>query len=292
MHNLYFFRHVMREEVLVAPYFRIALKKNIRAQFDLLRQINQHHQSNQIRWDHWTPFAVLTGIRSPETVKAIQSEIFRLRENKKRSPDPVWKIERHNKEQYPWKEEWTVPDKIKKKMVDLCKVLTTNEVVQAEVEGILAAAEKQLVGGAAGVEVNGEGAKEDGSGEGAVTTTSSGEGSLVGNANIDLGLAYQLWFERDDFRQVVEEEGLLWPVFVDLQKLTLEKGHYPIVPGFDPKAMRDLPETVRGLWPAKYRPPITTKYVRKLLANKGHRDQPFSKRGVYMDQNGEYVWND
>ena len=48
----------------------------------------------------------------------------------------------------------------------------------------------------------------------------------------DLGTGNRLtlWWEREEYRYVVDEQDLLWPEFVKHDKLVLRRGRYPVWP--------------------------------------------------------------
>jgi hypothetical protein len=64
----------------------------------------------------------------------------------------------------------------------------------------------------------------------------------------------KLFWEREEFRFVVEEQGKQWPAYLDHQKLTLLRNRYPVVPGFDNKTRSDiLKEPVVKVEPTSYK---------------------------------------
>lgn len=55
LQNLYFFRNMITQKVLVSPKFRMDSQ--------ILNQIGEHRAQLKIRHDHWVPFLVVSGIR-------------------------------------------------------------------------------------------------------------------------------------------------------------------------------------------------------------------------------------
>ncbi|KAJ3277868.1 hypothetical protein HK104_002900 [Borealophlyctis nickersoniae] len=210
MPNLYFFRHVITRKVLVSPMFQMQDK--------ILRQIGEHRHQLQIRPDHWTPFAVLSGIKYPSTVLSLKNQIipyvvdgcafskYRLPVGKNLR-DPMLK----------WVDplgEWTIPEGIIEKTVDLCKALHTNQEVQQELAELEAAAVPKR--------------------EGKADSNLEGEEMSDLNPYEEFGLAYTLHLEREEYRDVIDrEEGLVWPSFVGMEKLKMVRGRIPIVPELD-----------------------------------------------------------
>ncbi|TPX69078.1 hypothetical protein SpCBS45565_g02740 [Spizellomyces sp. 'palustris'] len=207
----------------------------------ILSQIGEHRPGLRIRGDHWVPFAVLTGVKRPETLQAIQAHVV-----KKVSKDPIGHyrlplpetkrnpfVPRPPRAKNPFAQKaqkpvqrvdplapWTVPEDVKAKVIDLCKTLTLNPAVKAEVESSLSA---PIIGEAiAGEEASAE------------------HGDSMVTSDYELG-QYTIWWERDQYRYLVEEsaEGLVWPEFVEHRKLKLIRNRYPAVPGFDVKALDD-----------------------------------------------------
>ncbi|KAI8914027.1 hypothetical protein DFJ77DRAFT_440907 [Powellomyces hirtus] len=211
MHKLYFFRNQITARVLVSPTFRM--------DSSILNQIGEHRPEVKIRGDHWVPFAVLTGIQSPEALAAIQKRVVKTVYDQplgqyrlplpqvKRNPfeprppraeDP-FALKPQKKGPTPRRDPlrtWEVPKEVSEKMRDLCRALIVSREVAEEVEQSAAKGEQQ----------------------------------------------YTLWFERDQYRHMVEEndDGLVWPDFVEYKKLALLRNRYPLVPGFDRKALRDM----------------------------------------------------
>ncbi|KAJ3392053.1 hypothetical protein HDU92_008651 [Lobulomyces angularis] len=80
------------------------------------------------------------------------------------------------------------------------------------------------------------------------TTADAGETNIENiQADVDSNLSTSLkdspilkiFWERDDFKFVVNEDQLLWPTFVQHEKLILHKGRFPKVPQFSFKTLND-----------------------------------------------------
>ncbi|KAJ3223320.1 hypothetical protein HK099_001294 [Clydaea vesicula] len=80
------------------------------------------------------------------------------------------------------------------------------------------------------------------------TTADAGETNIENiQADVDSNLSTSLkdspilkiFWERDDFKYVVNEDQLLWPTFVQHEKLILHKGRFPKVPQFSFKTLND-----------------------------------------------------
>ncbi|KAJ3054749.1 hypothetical protein HK097_000920 [Rhizophlyctis rosea] len=295
MHNLYFFRHMITGKVLVSPYFQLI---KYGGQPSLLNQIFEHRPQNHIRPDHWVPYAVLTGIKKPRTVLSIQSEVLgpRVRPDgktgaysKSLSKLP---LSRSGKKE-PFEAEWTVPEMVKDRTVALCRALNENAEVRKEVDGVLNAvegigAESGVVGGITDSKPGtsgSEGLLGNFGGLPNTSTTESTASSLSSSttsssASTDLGLAYTLWFERDEFRQVAEDAGLQWPLYVEVKKLRNRLNRYPMVPGFNMETLESDWASLKGmgLLPKKEEKPIQW---RKVLAQKSHRNKDRDAKGIW-----------
>ncbi|RKO97233.1 hypothetical protein CAUPRSCDRAFT_11087 [Caulochytrium protostelioides] len=109
-HNLYLFRHLSRNHVIVSRQFDL--------QNSQLRQVAEHRPGLTIRRDLWSPFAVLTGMRSEATVANIYNQIVTEHEHwrgkKHRFDDPLETVP-------DWV--WTPPVDVVNKSMALCDAL-------------------------------------------------------------------------------------------------------------------------------------------------------------------------
>ncbi|KAJ3005826.1 hypothetical protein HKX48_000440 [Thoreauomyces humboldtii] len=231
MHKLYMFRNQLTNRVLVSPTFRMPNT--------ILNQIGEHRPEVTIRGDHWVPFAVLTGIRAPSTLSSLLSRVanpvqaqpngqYRLPlPEVKRDPfaparpkaeDPFALREREVVERRDPLRAWTVPTEVRDKMRALCRALIVDGEVRREMAEHVPLHDVDP----------------------ATTLEGGGASSPLVDADLDT-VPYTLWVERDQFRHLVEEQddGLVWPEFVDHRRLRLVRNRYPDVPGFDMVALAD-----------------------------------------------------
>ncbi|KAJ3159051.1 hypothetical protein HDU86_001950 [Geranomyces michiganensis] len=246
MYNLYLFRNLQTARVLVSTKFRMPNS--------ILAQIGEYRAENKIRGDHWVPFAVLTGIQSPTTLTAIQSRLiprqqqtqtaaasgaggryklplpeiqripFAPRAPKPEDPlvlQPASVLHKALVRRPPLRQ-WEVPASVDAKMRELCRALMVVPEVAAE-----------------------------------MSSSDAGDAAYDAMSHH----RYTLWCERDEYWHRVEESGgagggagaaavdggmsaaagLVWPEFVDHKRLRLLRNRYPLVPGFDPKTLDDIP---------------------------------------------------
>ncbi|KAI9093095.1 hypothetical protein DFS34DRAFT_272702 [Phlyctochytrium arcticum] len=239
MHSLYFFRHQQTARVLVSTVFRM--------EDSILNQIGEHRVGNKIRGDLWVPFCILTGVKSPETVRRVLSSVttihadqrgtYRLplpevRKDPFAAPLPKLKnpfapregkgkglkelIERRD----PLKP-WTVPETVREKIVSLCRVLGTDVTVRKEIEEGIAEADAR-------VEREAEAAAK----------------GLPSEKTANLkSPTYTIHWERDEYRHLAEEtgDGVLWPEFVEHKKLQLVRNRWPRIPEFNLRTLEDRP---------------------------------------------------
>ncbi|KAI8893169.1 hypothetical protein BC833DRAFT_609341 [Globomyces pollinis-pini] len=181
--NVYFFRNMITNKVLVSPRFRM--------ENSILNQTGEHRNQLKIRPDHYVPFCVITGL-NPRIVDPLIKKcttVFKQPISKKLFKFPV----QHKSSWHSQFSGWKIPDEVKVKTIALCKFLNKKS---AEVD--------------------------------------------------DLDI--QLHWERDEYQFIPDEEKLVWPTYIQHQKLILQRNRYPDVPGFNTKRRDDI-----------YHHPIATK---------------------------------
>ncbi|KAI8929387.1 hypothetical protein BC831DRAFT_444239 [Entophlyctis helioformis] len=210
-HNLFLLRHVMTGKVLVSPRLRLDSV--------LLNQIGEHRPQNKVRPDHWVPFLAVTGFKRPETVASLQAAI--APPHKFFGPKTRWPLPEANRN-----DGWKIPDMVKERTIALCRALETSDAVRADVHGSSASQQAQ-----------------DGL---AAAATADTNAAAADAAALDAPTALTMWWERDEFRYLVDEADIFWPEFVAHEKMTLARGRYPVWPEgsgvnevvYDPAAAR------------------------------------------------------
>ncbi|KAI8837942.1 hypothetical protein BJ741DRAFT_602362 [Chytriomyces cf. hyalinus JEL632] len=190
--NLYLFRHMITNKVLVSPKFQL--------ETPLLKQIGGHRSSLTIRRDHFVPFAVVSGIASADNHAQLATQVphpytnvlpkslsklplspltVEQRAPRKKLPKGVFGL-RKPEAADEWVK-WQIPADVKERTWALCDALN-------EIEG----------------------------------------------ENVTV------FWERDEYRRVVDEANLVWPEYVTHKALDLFRNRYPIVPGLDRKTWVDV----------------------------------------------------
>ncbi|KAJ3195516.1 GDP-L-fucose synthase [Irineochytrium annulatum] len=217
----------------------------------VLAQIRENHPSNKIRPDHWTPFAVLTGIGSRE-VKDILVDTLTTKPKNKWGPKVRWpwpepkayiaptpKVENKKVSKNPLPEPakewmgWTVPQDVKDKTVEICLALCRDDVVPTDDPIRVERERREGKSPADYLTVAESGAlASKGKGETYVddnpeTAPAVRDGIVAGEAT-QRDQFYTLWWERDEFRDVVlapdvvdfDGSPIRWPDYVVHKRLT------------------------------------------------------------------------
>lgn len=209
--NVYLFRHATTNDVLVSHGYRLTHSH--------LKQIRDHRPQLKVRYDLWVPFAVVTGLPQNHAA-ALPPQIaksFRFPRGKLTMPlrktVPLLK--------------WTVPEQVKEKTTNLCRVLTKyyKNVIPDPSEII---PEKE------------------------VTSNVFGENDIAENSllplpsltpgtasNISLPKNVSIYWERQEFERIPLESGMRWPEYISHRPLKLIRNRFPVVPGFCLKKMND-----------------------------------------------------
>ncbi|KAJ3081053.1 hypothetical protein HK102_002613 [Quaeritorhiza haematococci] len=200
MPNLYLFRNVITSKVLVSPTFKM--------ESAILSQIREHRPELKIRPDHWTPFAVLTDLRKHQTAEMIQKRILDLTAPYAGMKGPAGRyrlpLPGHDSTQG-----WRIPEEVRSKTIALCKVLNSPEFTALE-----------------GTK------KEEAAAVEKPESTTDAPADLVEEEEF-LDHTYRIWWERDEYRHVVDEQQLLWPDVVAHERLRLLRNRFPLVPGLN-----------------------------------------------------------
>ncbi|KAL2913819.1 DNA replication factor C complex subunit Rfc1 [Polyrhizophydium stewartii] len=208
MKSLYLLRNHITRRVLVSPSLRLDSR--------ILNQIGEHRPQNKIRPDHWVPFLAVTGFKSDETVQKLQDAIA--------PPRPYFEP----KLRLPLKGShvftgWSVPEAVKESTVGLCRELEASAAVLSEIYGAEAVA--RAIEETKGETPAGQIALSDVAAEQVVSPAAAERLRTLAPAH-----TLTMWWERDEFRYLVDDAGLLWPEFVAHEKLRLHRGRYPIWP--------------------------------------------------------------
>lgn len=107
-----------------------------------------------------------------------------------------------------WK--WKIPQDVKEKSVLLCEALNSEKWDQLFLK-------------------NGEQEND---------TTAKSESSLTSSLTDDVPELTLFW-EREEYKDVVIEKELMWPDYVQHEKLKLRRGRFPEVPGLDLKRLQE-----------------------------------------------------
>ncbi|EGF80745.1 hypothetical protein BATDEDRAFT_88411 [Batrachochytrium dendrobatidis JAM81] len=196
-HNLYLLRNVLTSKVLVSPSIKLDSK--------ILAQIGEQRPQNKIRPDHWVPFLAVTGFKSAETVEALQTAI---------APPLSYfgpKVQHPRPGQGKPLQGWKIPEQVIQRTFSLYTELLNNRKVHDEIFG--AHNVSDVIAKRSDVEAK------------------SRAGLQVSEMEfLEPMFSYTMWWERDEFRRIIETSTDGWPIFIEHKRLMLLRGRFPKFP--------------------------------------------------------------
>ncbi|KAJ3247664.1 hypothetical protein HDU78_003470 [Chytriomyces hyalinus] len=179
---------------------KVLVSPKFQLETPLLKQIGGHRSSLTIRRDHFVPFAVVSGIASADNHAQLATQV----------PHPYTNVLPKSLSKLPLSpltvEQRAPRKKLPKGVFGLRKPEAADEWVKWQIPADV---------------------KER-------------TWALCDALNEIEGENVTVFWERDEYRRVVDEANLVWPEYVTHKALDLFRNRYPIVPGLDRKTWVDV----------------------------------------------------